>query len=105
MRASFITKIRDIDVISTPFHPCLFLPTEEIGMINMPKDFPEEEYIDPMSWMFMQDMRADIKQGIEGITEEGAFNGIQMLGRDHARVPMQWADDTAAGFSMSEKTW
>lgn len=74
-------------------------------MINMPKDWPEEEYIDPMSWMFMQDIRKDIKHGIKGITEEGAFKSIQTIGRDHARVPMQWSNKKSAGFSTNEKTW
>lgn len=80
-------------------------PSEEIGMINIPKDWPEEEYIDPMSWMFMQDIRNDIKHGVKKITEEGGFKGIQTIGRDHARVPMQWSNDTSAGFSTNEKTW
>lgn len=74
-------------------------------MVNMPKDWPEEEYIDPMSWMFMQDVRDDIKKGVKGITEEGAFKSIQMIGRDHARVPMQWSNERSAGFSTNEKTW
>jgi oligo-1,6-glucosidase len=74
-------------------------------MINMPKDWPEAEYIDPMSWMFMQDIRKDIKHGIKGITEEGAFKSIQTIGRDHARVPMQWSREKSAGFSTNEKTW
>jgi oligo-1,6-glucosidase len=74
-------------------------------MINMPKDWPEEEYIDPMSWMFMQDLRSDIEHGAEGVTVEGGFKGIQTIGRDHARVPMQWSDETSAGFSTNEKTW
>lgn len=74
-------------------------------MVNIPKDWPEEEYIDPMSWMFMQDVRDDIKKGVKGITEEEAFKSIQMIGRDHARVPMQWSNGTSAGFSTNEKTW
>ena len=74
-------------------------------MINMPKDWPEEEYIDPMSWMFLQDVRDDIKKGVKDITEEEAFKGVQMIGRDHARVPMQWSNEKSAGFSTNEKTW
>lgn len=86
-----------------PADPCLTV--EEIGMVNMPKDWPESEYIDPMSWMFMQDIRDDIKHGVKGISEEHAFKSIQTIGRDHARVPMQWSHKTSAGFSTNEKTW
>lgn len=83
----------------------ILILAEEIGMINIPKDWPEEEYIDAMSWMFMQDIRNDIKHGVKKITEEGGFRGIQTIGRDHARVPMQWSNDTSAGFSTNKKTW
>ncbi|KAK9895038.1 glycoside hydrolase family 13 protein [Cystobasidium minutum MCA 4210] len=78
---------------------------EEIGMINMPKSWPEAEYIDAASWMFIQTVRDDIQKGVKGIAEEEAFESLQRIARDHARVPMQWSNDHSAGFSSSAKTW
>lgn len=97
-------KTLAIYILSLSGTPILY-QGQEIGMINIPKDWPEEEYIDPMSWMFMQDIRNDIKHGVKKITEEGGFKGIQTIGRDHARVPMQWSTDESAGFSTNGKTW
>lgn len=74
-------------------------------MINMPKGWPEAEYIDAASWMFIQTVRDDIQKGVKGIAEEEAFESLQRIARDHARVPMQWSNDHSAGFSSSAKTW
>lgn len=82
------------------------LNTEEIGMVNFSPEWGLEEYDDPASKLFMQDIREAVeKLGRTDVTIEDGMNGLRKLARDHARTPMQWSDGKQAGFSQSEKTW
>lgn len=69
---------------------------QEIGMINAPKDWPIEEYKDIESINYYNSVKA------RGASEEAlkhVMHSIQILGRDHARLPMQWDDTPYAGFT------
>ncbi|CCC09091.1 unnamed protein product [Sordaria macrospora k-hell] len=69
---------------------------QEIGMVNMPKDWPiEAEYKDVESLNFYKEAKAS--GDVERIrkTEEG----LRILARDHSRIPMQWDASPNSGFT------
>jgi oligo-1,6-glucosidase len=70
---------------------------QEIGMINMPKDWPIEEYKDIDSTNFYAE--AVQKNPGDVAAEKKAKAGLQHLSRDHARTPMQWTSKFNAGFT------
>ncbi|KAK6006539.1 hypothetical protein QM012_006949 [Aureobasidium pullulans] len=70
---------------------------QEIGMINMPKDWPIEEYKDVDSINFYSEM-VQRHPGDEAAHAK-ARAGLQHLSRDHARTPMQWSSHVNAGFT------
>lgn len=78
---------------------------QEIGMINMPKDWDISEYKDIDS----QNFYADALQRNPGneAAKDFAKAGLQHLSRDHARTPMQWtASKPNAGFTAEDvKPW
>lgn len=78
---------------------------QEIGMINAPKDWPMEEYIDMSTERFLQKVRADVERLGDKTLLSRAIDGVQRVARDHARTPMHWDSSTSAGFSTSSKTW
>ena len=70
---------------------------QEIGMINIPKDWTIEDLKDIESLNFYQTMAASTNN------DKGALDyvmrSIQILGRDNARLPMQWDSSPFAGFT------
>lgn len=78
---------------------------QEIGMINMPKDWDIAEYKDVDSINFY----ADALQRNPGneAANDFAKAGLQHLSRDHARTPMQWSSaEPNAGFTAEDiKPW
>lgn len=77
---------------------------QEIGMINMPKDWPIEDYKDPLTQIYWQNVQKAIKDGRDYTLEQG-MQGAQKLARDHARTPMQWSGESQAGFTTGDSTW
>lgn len=74
---------------------------QEIGMVNMPKDWKvEEEYKDVESLNFYREAKASGDQERIRKTEEG----LQILARDHSRIPMQWDASPNAGFTDEQVT-
>ncbi|KAI5256312.1 alpha-glucosidase [Aureobasidium subglaciale] len=77
---------------------------QEIGMINIPQDWPIEEYkdVDTINYYAEVGRRNPNDPGAQ-ISAKAA---LQNLARDHARTPMQWSSEVNAGFtSDSAKPW
>ena len=73
---------------------------QEIGMVNIPKEWPIAEYKDIYSRSSYESIEA------RGNKEEldRTFAAIQIFARDNARLPMQWDDSPNAGFT-SGRPW
>ncbi|KAI0127215.1 glycoside hydrolase superfamily [Xylariales sp. AK1849] len=72
---------------------------QEIGMVNMPESWGIERYKDVESRSFYADAVANGDAQTIGKT----MCGLQILARDHARLPFQWDGEAAnAGFSDAE---
>lgn len=69
---------------------------QEIGMINAPKDWPIEEYKDIESINYFNSVK---ERGGDEKALAHVMKSIQIIGRDHARLPMQWDDSSYAGFT------
>ncbi|KAM4061146.1 alpha amylase, catalytic domain-containing protein [Hirsutella rhossiliensis] len=63
---------------------------QEIGCVNTPKDtYPLENYLDIDSCLFLKMVKE--RHGADNTAElDKAFDALQHLARDHARVPMPW---------------
>jgi oligo-1,6-glucosidase len=73
---------------------------QEIGMINIPEDWPMDEYKDVES----TNHYADVVKRNPGdeVAHAQARATLQNLSRDHARTPMQWSSGVNAGFTSAE---
>lgn len=77
---------------------------QEIGMINAPKDWPIEDYKDIESINYYNSIAERTNNDTKALAH--VMKSIQTLGRDHARLPMQWDDSPYAGFtSRKEGAW
>ncbi|CAK3760779.1 alpha-glucosidase [Lecanosticta acicola] len=77
---------------------------QEIGIINMPPDWPIEEYKDVESSNYYKMVA---QRSNDNETElMNARASLQHLARDHARTPMQWSSCPNGGFTEdSVKPW
>ncbi|KAK8211508.1 hypothetical protein M8818_003161 [Zalaria obscura] len=77
---------------------------QEIGMINIPKDWTIEEYKDIDSKDYYNHVAE--QSGNDSAKLADALAAIQYLGRDNARIPMQWAPAPNGGFTdASAQAW
>lgn len=77
---------------------------QEIGMINVPKDWPIDYYKDIESVNFYKLMAAKTNNDPEEMAY--VMRSLQTLSRDNARIPMQWDDSPYAGFTeRQEGAW
>ncbi|KAF7591984.1 hypothetical protein BBP40_000831 [Aspergillus hancockii] len=78
---------------------------QEIGCVNAPKEtYPLENYLDVDSNLFIEMVKD--RYGAENARElDKAFDALQHLARDHARIPMAWNGKAKyGGFSeLAEK--
>ncbi|EMG47884.1 Alpha-glucosidase [Candida maltosa Xu316] len=76
---------------------------QEIGMTNLPRSWPIDEYKDINTMNYYKAFKekcgndADFKE-----KEKKLFDIINLVARDHARSPVQWNAEQYAGFSTSE---
>jgi oligo-1,6-glucosidase len=71
---------------------------QEIGMTNMPKSWGVDEYKDIESSNFYNEALAS---GDEGLVQ-ATMHGLQIMARDHARIPFQWDSSSNAGFTDAD---
>jgi len=75
---------------------------EEIGMANLPKEWPIEEYKDIASQNYYKE-ELELRSKAQGTPHpdmSDIMDGLQRKARDHARNPVQWDDSMYAGFSL-----
>jgi alpha-glucosidase len=69
---------------------------QELGLKNVPIEWPVEEYKDLLSQNWYEWVKRD---NPDAQTLSNAKRTLQYLARDHARVPMQWDASPNAGFT------
>ncbi|KAF4988860.1 hypothetical protein FGRMN_9502 [Fusarium graminum] len=75
---------------------------QEIGMTNMPRSWGIEEYKDIESSNYYAEAMAS---GDEQRVKD-TMHGLQIMARDHSRIPFQWDDSPNAGFADAQaKPW
>ncbi|OAQ59701.1 maltase [Pochonia chlamydosporia 170] len=74
---------------------------QEIGMVNMPKTWGIEEYKDIESRNFYAEAAASGNQE----RADDTMKGLQILARDHSRIPFQWDESPHAGFTEHGRPW
>ncbi|OAL49734.1 alpha-glucosidase-like protein maltase [Pyrenochaeta sp. DS3sAY3a] len=73
---------------------------QEIGMINASKEWDMAEYKDVESQNYWAEAVRLADDGTDPTRKERIAHGLQLMARDHARLPFQWDDTVNSGFSQ-----
>jgi len=77
---------------------------QEIGMINAPKEWGIEEYKDVEALNYWSEAVRLSADGTDPTRKDRIVHGLQIMARDHSRLPFQWDSTENAGFSTG-KPW
>jgi len=77
---------------------------QEIGMTNAPKEWSIEEYRDVEAHNYWDEAVRLTENGSDPTRKERIMHGLQLMARDHARLPFQWNSSVNGGFSTG-KPW
>ncbi|KAK2062461.1 alpha amylase [Colletotrichum caudatum] len=69
---------------------------QEIGMTNVPRSWAIEDYKDIEALNYYNDIK---REHGEGEVLDRVMDSINLVGRDNARIPMQWDASPFAGFT------
>jgi oligo-1,6-glucosidase len=75
---------------------------QEIGMINAPEHWDMSEYKDVESKNYWAEAVRLSDDGTDPKRKHRIRRGLQLMARDHARLPFQWDGGLQAGFSSGE---
>ncbi|PSR94647.1 alpha-glucosidase [Coniella lustricola] len=73
---------------------------QEIGMVNIPSDWPIEEYKDIEGLGYYREIAKQTNNDPQALAQ--VVKNLSILGRDNARTPMQWDGTLHAGFTEAE---
>ncbi|KIX08815.1 uncharacterized protein Z518_03472 [Rhinocladiella mackenziei CBS 650.93] len=95
------TSAKMIALWQTTLTGTLFLyQGQEIGMTNMPKNWSIDEYKDIESNNFYR----EAERSVDPRRKDKVMEGLQILARDHSRLPFQWDNTAHGGFTSAEAT-
>ncbi|KAG8159533.1 hypothetical protein KVR01_010170 [Diaporthe batatas] len=77
---------------------------QEIGMINAPREWPIDEYKDVEAAGHYAEAVRLSDSGADPTRKDRIMKGLQIMARDHARLPMQWDATPHGGFTMPAAT-
>ncbi|KAJ4305288.1 hypothetical protein N0V90_000819 [Kalmusia sp. IMI 367209] len=72
---------------------------QELGLVNMPKGWSINEYKDVESINYWEEAVRLSEEGTDPTRKERIMYGLQLMARDHARIPFQWDSSVNGGFS------
>ncbi|EME40575.1 glycoside hydrolase family 13 protein [Dothistroma septosporum NZE10] len=77
---------------------------QEIGMLNMPQSWDENEFRDPDALTYIREYTL-MHHEKDPNAYQKAREGVFKVGRDNGRTPMQWSNSPNGGFTGDNPSW